>query len=134
MRKSDQFEKLKQRWKSLIDVLYKADERPIGFIKYYLLANYAQSRIQADRIYGWLTDEMNPNRPDYWSDPLAFTNEVLAAARAYVNFAKGKLEDGTDCRYLKNVWYLSHTARQHLILMLAARRCRERASSGWPRR
>ena len=118
---SDQFEKLKQRWKSLVDALYKAEERPIGFIKYYILANYAHSRIQADRIYGWLTDEGNEDRPNYWDDPLGFTNRILSAAQAYVNFTEGRLESGAECRFLKNMWHLSHTARQHLILMLAAR-------------
>jgi Protein of unknown function DUF262/Protein of unknown function (DUF1524) len=119
--KSDQFEKLKQRWKALMDALYAADERPIGFIRYYILANHAHSRIQADRVYGWLTDAKNDDRPNYWDDPITFTNRILSAARAYVNFAQGRLEDGSECRYLKNMWYLSHTARQHLILLLAAR-------------
>jgi hypothetical protein len=116
------FEKLKTRWKALIDTLFAADERPIGFIRYYLLANFAHDRIQADKIYGWLTDPKNENRPDFWSNPVVFTNELLAAAQAYVNFSQGNLEDGTYCRYLKNIWFLSHTARQHLILMLAARK------------
>lgn len=119
--KSDQFEKLKQRWKSLIDALYSAGEKPIGFIRYYLLAYHAKEKIQADKLYGWITDPQNRERPDYWTDPLAFTNSLLAAARAYVNFSNGKLEDGSYCRPLSNMWYLSHTARQHLILMLAAR-------------
>ena len=119
--RSDQFEKLKQRWKAVVDALYEANERPIGFIRYFLLANFSHTRIQADRVYGWLTDTKNPERPDYKSDPVAFTNELLSAARAYVNFAKGKLEGGADSRPLKNMYHLSHTARQHLILLLAAR-------------
>jgi hypothetical protein len=119
--KSDQFERLKQRWKALIDALFAADERPIGFIRYYLLANHAQDRMQADRVYSWLTDPKNPDRPNYWDDPVAFTNQLLTAARAYVNFANGRLEGGAECRYLRNMWHLSHTARQHLILLLAAR-------------
>ena len=119
--RSDQFEKLKQRWESLMDALYAADERPMGFIKCFLLASYSQSWIQGDRIYGWLTDETNEERPNYWDDSLGFTNTLLAAAQAYVNFAKGRLENGEECRYLKNMGYLSHTARQHLILLLAAR-------------
>jgi hypothetical protein len=125
--KSDQFEKLKQRWKALIDALYGADERPIGFIRYYLLANYSHSKIQADRVYGWLTDKNNSERPNYWDDPVAFANDVLAGALAYVNFTRGRLEDGSYCRYLRNMWYLSHTARQHLILLLAARSLPEEA-------
>lgn len=119
--KSDEYEKLKQRWKALVDALYDADERPIGFIKYYLLANHAEERIQADRVYGWLTDRKNTLRPNYWDDPIGFVNKLLGAARAFVRFADGKLEDGTNCRPLKNIWHLSHTARQHLILLLAAR-------------
>lgn len=119
--KSDQFEKLKQRWKALIDALYAAGEKPIGFIRYYMLAYHAKDKIQADKLYGWITNKDNKERPDYWTDPLSFANGLLAAARAYVNFANGKFEDGSYCRPLANIWHLSHTARQYQILMLASR-------------
>lgn len=116
----DNFENLKRRWKALIDTLNRHREKPIGFIRYYLLARYSSKKIQARSVYTWLTDPKNEEKPNYQEDPTAFANELLIAAQAYVAFGDGQLADGTECRYLKNIWHLAHTAKQHLILMLAA--------------
>lgn len=120
--KEDQFGALKKRWKLLVGELYSAREKPMSFIRHFLLADYASGKILADRIYAWLTNKNNLNRPDYESDPLGFADELLSAARSYVGFAAGRLPDGSTCRYLTNITHLHHTAKQHLILMMAARR------------
>jgi hypothetical protein len=120
--KSNQFETLKTRWKGLVDTLYQAGESPMRFIRHFILADYATTKIQADKVYTWITDADNAERPKYWEDPLGFVDELLVAAQAYVGFVDGKLTNGEDCRYLHNMWHLAHAARQHLVLLLAARR------------
>jgi len=123
----EQFESLKLRWKAIGDTLFAADESPMRFIRHFILANYSSKKLQAEDIYDWLTNEKNPERPNYWDDPLAFAEEMLGAAQAYKNFVEGKLETGDQCRYLRNIWHLARAARQHLILLLAARNAPEAA-------
>ena len=60
-------------------------------------------QIRADDVYRWLTNVKNKDRPNYWDDPVKFATELLSAARAYVNFAQGKLESGSHCEPLANV-------------------------------
>lgn len=120
--KTTDFDNLKQRWKQLVDTLYTANERPIAFIRYYLLAEHAHKQIRADDVYRWLTDAKNSNRPNYWDDPVRFATQLLDASRAYVGFAQGKLERGAHCEPLANILRFNRTARQHIILALAARR------------
>jgi hypothetical protein len=124
----EQFETLKLVWKALADTLYSAaDESPMKFMRHYVLANHATQKIQADKIYDWMVDPENKNRPNYWDDPIAFANELLTAAQAYKSFSEGRLESGKVCRYLKNIWHLAHSASQHQMLLLAARRAPESA-------
>jgi hypothetical protein len=124
---SEQFETLKLRWKALSDTIFAADETPMRFIRHYLMANYSTKRVQAEGVYEWLTDEKNSERPNYWDDPLGFAEELLSAAHAYKNFADGRLESGDECRYLRNIWHVAHASRQHLVLLLAARRAPQAA-------
>jgi hypothetical protein len=136
--RDDQFETLKRRWKSLADTLYRADENPMRFIRYYILANYAKQKLTADQVYDWFTNSASgkrpaEQRPDYKSDPISFAETLLKAAKAYVNFATGRLESGKHCRYLMNMGHMSQTARQHLILMLAARNLSESAQAALAR-
>lgn len=119
--RGDDFERLKQRWKSLVDTLHAAGERPMVFIRYFLLAKYAERQIRSDEVYRWMTDEKNQSRPHYWLRPVEFATELLSAAQAYSRFAAGLHEDGSTCEPLRNIRRLSSSTRQHLIVMLAAR-------------
>jgi len=116
-----EFEKLKERWKAIVDTLFDAGERPMGFIRYYLLARYSRRKLKADEVYSWLTDASNPDRPEYRQQPVQFATELLSAARAYVKYSSGRLEDGTQVEALTNVVRFNRSARQHVMLMLAAR-------------
>jgi len=120
---ADQFESLKRRWKALVDTLYSAQqEEPLAFMRYFILAEYATGKLQADRVYDWLTSKANRATVGYDKDPVAFTDTLLAAAKTYVGYIQGRLNDGTDARGLRNVWHMSRTTRQHLILMMAGRK------------
>lgn len=119
---SDEFDQLKVRWKALGDTLYDIGESPMRFMRYFLLANYASGKLQADEVYEWLTDPRNASRPDFEGRPVEFATELLEAAQAYKNLVAGRLADGQHVPALRNIWHMSHAARQHLILMLAAAR------------
>lgn len=117
--RADDFNKLKDRWKNLVDTLFKAGEKPLRFLRYFIFARYGVDRLREDEIYQWFTD--NETRCGYRSDPIGFVDELMDNAAAYAKFAQGKdTHDGRN-RYLDNIRYLSGTARQHLILLLAGR-------------
>ncbi len=115
----EDFEKLKDRWKELVDTLYQAREKPLRFLRYFIFATYGVERLREDEIYAWFVK--NEKRCGYAANPLAFVEELRLAAQAYTRFIGGSNADGTPNRYLSNIHYLSGAARQHLILLLAGR-------------
>lgn len=121
--KEDDFDKLKNKWKDLIDILYQAKEKPLRFLRYFILADYNVDRLKEDEIYKWFVD--NKSICGYNSEPLKFAESLLKAAKSYVNFVEGKDANGNPNRYLANIRHLSGSARQHLILLLAGRRLKE---------
>ena len=114
-----QFDQLKDVWKDLVDVLYEAREKPLRFLRYYILSTYKVDRLREDQIYGWFVD--NEPACGYRVNPVGFAKELLGAAEAYAGFIKGEDPAGNANRYLTNIRYLSGSARQHLILLLSGR-------------
>ena len=119
--KPTDFDKLKVKWKELSDTLYNAREKPLRFLRYFIFADYTVDgdRLREDEIYDWFVK--NSSKCGYHSDPIGFVERLVAAADAYANFVQGKDATGASNRYLENLRYLSGAARQHLMLLLAAR-------------
>jgi uncharacterized protein with ParB-like and HNH nuclease domain len=114
----DQFQSLKNQWKQLVDTLHRAGEKPLRFLRYFVMSRYKTTRVlREDEIYSWFVE--NKSLCGYSEEPLEYVALLLENARAYVNFASGKDKAGNINRYLDNVSYLSGQARQHLILLLA---------------
>lgn len=114
--KPKEFDNLKDKWKKMVDTLFTADEKPLRFLRYFILARYdAGDRLREDEIYDWFSK--NEGKCGYRTRPIVFVDELLKAAKAYVNFIKGKDASGKINRYLVNIGELS--TRQHLMLLLA---------------
>lgn len=121
----EDYPKLKALWKQLTDDLDGCDEKHLRFLRYYVMANFAEFRtdtgkpLREDEIYDWfgrhtaLTGLNNA--------PMAFAKVLADAARDYKQFASGKSPSGAELPHLSNIQSLSGKARQHFILMLAAR-------------
>ncbi|NEN90815.1 MAG: DUF262 domain-containing protein [Okeania sp. SIO3H1] len=118
--KQTDYEKIKVKWKKMIDLLYHSQERPMRFLRYFILARYAEdgNYIAEKEVYDWFLK--NESRCGYNTEPILFVNDLLASAEAYVAFLSGNNIDGTVNRYLANIRCLSVNVRQHLILLLAA--------------
>jgi hypothetical protein len=112
----DQFDKLKEEWKKLIDLLH-GKEKPLRFLRYFIFATYDVDRLREDQIYSWFVS--NASLCGYDDDPVGFVQELHGAAAAYVRFVDGLDVTGKENRYLQNLRRLSGAARQHLILLLA---------------
>lgn len=126
----NQFDSLKSKWKEFISILDDANEKPLRFLRYFIVSNYPgldnstdkqENVMREDLIYNWMHD--NAAKCGYVSDPFGFVARLTENAKCYVNFAKGKDAIGNDNAHLKNIIYLGGSAfRQHLILLLAARK------------
>jgi len=117
--------KLKVEWKKLISVLDDCGEKHLRFLRYFVLANYdnyktaANKPLQEDEIYEWFRENAESLGID--ERPLEFLRLLLKNGEVYSHFSKGHNPSKTDNRFLINILRASGRARQHLILMLAAR-------------
>lgn len=119
--KGDEFGKLKATWKNLTDAIYKAREKPLRFLRYYLLATYdLDGKLREDAIYDWF--QKNADLTGHATKPLTFANRLLEAAQAYANFARGLNVAGQPEPGIENTRLLGgQSIKQHFILLLAAR-------------
>lgn len=117
--KQTEYDQIKVKWKKMIDLLYKSQEKPMRFLRYFILAKYAEdgNYILEKEVYDWFLN--NEYLCGYKTEPIRFVNNLLTSAQAYVAFLAGNNVDGTVNRYLVNIINLSVNVRQHLILLLA---------------
>jgi uncharacterized protein with ParB-like and HNH nuclease domain len=113
----DDFDKLKIRWKKVVDVLDKSREKPLRFLRYFIFARYNVDRLREEEIYDWFSK--HEKECGYKKKPFGFVDELTEAAQAYTLFAQGMSADNIPNRYLANIRAMSGAARQHLILLLA---------------
>lgn len=116
----EQFGKLKDSWKALQDTIFEMGEKPLRFLRYFILSRYdVADLLREDQIYSWLVK--NESLCGYATAPLSFAEELRWAALAYQNFLRGRDQQGQENRVLENLQLLGGSARQHLILLLAGR-------------
>lgn len=126
----DKFDKLKDKWRELITILESNNEKPLRFLRYFIMSNFpladqgtngtGKNIIREDEIYKWMTD--HAALCDYEKKPIEFVNLLIENAKAFVNFSTGKDAKGQDNVYIKNINRLGGTVfRQHIIPLLAAR-------------
>jgi hypothetical protein len=118
---STDYPKLKDRWKTLIDIINGCGEKPLRFLRYYVMSHYETDLakgLREDEIYQWFVDHSGEIGIDL--DPLGFVARLVQSAEAYANFLGGKDAQGIAVSYLENISALAGAAVcQHLILLLA---------------
>lgn len=116
-----QHDTLKTKWKVLIDTISGCGEKPLRFLRYFIMSRYSLERgqdvIREDEIYQWLSD--NQSLTGIESQPMEFVEELVANGLAYAHFASSQNVDGSANRFLSNITNLSGAARQHFVLLLA---------------
>lgn len=125
---ANEFTKLKDEWKKITKPLEERQEKPLRFLRYYLMSNYPidNSRkdyiLREDEIYDWLVDEKNASLCGYKKDPFAFVKHLIDNLKCYLAYIDGKDKDGKDNVYTDNLRMLCGGAFSlHYILMLAVR-------------
>ncbi len=119
---SSDYPQLKERWKTLIDTLDSCGEKPLRFLRYYIMSHFeldSKKPLREDDIYDWLVK--NTTIIGLADNPLAFLKVLIECAEAWSNFSAAKDVQGAINPYLKNLGLLSGAARQHYILLLAGR-------------
>lgn len=122
------FNSLKDKWKTLIKLLEKNNEKPLRFLRYFIMSNYkvnnqrGEEIIREEEIYKWFIRPENVAQCNYEKEPFEFVELLLENATCYINFFKGLNKDGSKNVYLNNISKLGGGAfKQHLILLLAGR-------------
>jgi len=121
----EQFDKLKDEWKKITDILEKNDEKPLRFLRYFIMANYlvknskGEEIVREEEIYEWIT--ANESQCGYENDPFKFVSLIQKNAEAYVKYSQGKDKENNRNVYLDNIKNLSGSFSQHLILLLAGK-------------
>ena len=117
------FKELNMNWKSITRSLEKIEEKPLRFLRYFIMANYDTSGekdgiLREDQIYTWLTN--NNEQCHYEEAPFQFVQKMAQNVDLYV---KCRVPDGTQEGnvHLKNIALLAGKSyKLHLMLMLAA--------------
>ncbi|WP_343747001.1 DUF262 domain-containing HNH endonuclease family protein [Chitinophaga sp.] len=118
------FETIKQTWKIMLKSIDESGEgdKPLRFLRYFLMARYHNGIIREDEIYKWLISDEGKTNVKYKSNPVAFANELKVAAAKYSVFIKATNSWDADNVYpsITGIGYLSKkTSRQHLVLLMA---------------
>ena len=127
----DKFDKLKDKWRELISILESNNEKPLRFLRYFIMSNFPQADqgtqgtgkniIREDEIYKWMTD--HAALCDYENKPIEFVNQLIDNAKAFIYFSTGRDAKGQPNVYVKNINRLGGTVfRQHIIPLLTARK------------
>lgn len=125
--KQEQFTQLKDEWKKITKPLEKAKEKPLRFLRYYLMANYkiqnerGDAVVREDEIYDWFVNKGNAALVDYANKPFEFVRKIIRNVDHYLAFAAGFGNDGKQNLAMGNLKKLCGGAFSlHYVLLLAA--------------
>lgn len=122
-----EFTKLKDEWKKITKPLEKRKEKPLRFLRYFLMANYiirndrSDSVVREDEIYDWFVSKDNTALCNYEGKPFEFVRKVIRNVEYYLDFAMGLGNDGTPSVAMDSLRRLAGGAFSlHYVLLLAA--------------
>ena len=125
--KQDQFTQLKDEWKKITKPLEKEKEKPLRFLRYFLMANYViknkrgDAVVREDEIYDWFVAKDNAALCDYANKPFEFVRKVIRSVEHYLAFANGMGNDGKPSLAMDSLKRLAGGAFSlHYVLLLAA--------------
>jgi len=125
--KQAQFAQLKDEWKKITKPLEKEKEKPLRFLRYFLMANYVikndrgDSVVREDEIYDWFIGKDNAALCDYANKPFEFVRKVIRSVEHYLAFGNGLGNDGKPNLAMDSLKRLAGGAFSlHYVLLLAA--------------
>lgn len=125
--KSTEFSKLKDEWKKITKPLEEQKEKPLRFLRYFLMANYkvenkrSDSTVREDEIYEWFSNKQNAAICNYVKQPFDFVRKVISNVEQFLAFGMGKGNDGKDNLNMDNLRKLCGGGFSlHNVLLLSA--------------
>jgi hypothetical protein len=115
------FSRLKDIWKALTQEIYSAGEKPLRFLRYYIMATFdVDVKLREEEIYDWLG--RHEAESGHARNPIGFAEKLKEAAEAYRNFTLSQNPGGGVENGLVNTRALGGSAvKQHYVLLLAGR-------------
>lgn len=120
-----QFSKINTKWKDIVTPLENHYEKPLRFLRYYIMANFTISNkykdgvIREEQIFDWFKE--NKRLCCYEEKPIEFVDNIIKAVKNYINFIEGKNPSGAKNRHLYEFQKLCGGGFSlHNILLLAA--------------
>jgi hypothetical protein len=118
------FTKLKNEWKKITAPLEKAKEKPLRFLRYYLMANYKitnkDSIVREDEIYDWFVNKDNAKLCEYQEKPFEFVRKIIRNVENYLAFSEGQGNDDHANVPMANLKKMCGGAFSlHYVLLLA---------------
>ena len=119
--KENDYKILSAKWKTLSDTIYSAKEKPLRFLRYFILSDFADdNRVREDDAYTWF--QINESKIGYKNNPISLVERLLEAAESYENFRLGKNVRGQAEPGIMRIQRLGGSAaRQPYILLMAGR-------------
>ena len=124
--KQTEFTQLKNEWKMITKPLEKEKEKPLRFLRYFLMANYVikndrgDAVVRENEIYDWFVDRENATLCDYAGKPFEFVRKVIRNVEHYLAFANGLGNDGKSSLVMDSLKRLAGGAFSlHYVLLLA---------------
>lgn len=125
--KHAEFTKLKNEWKKITSPLEKRKEKPLRFLRYFIMANYkfeshrGDGVVREDEIYSWFTNKDNAKLCSYQQEPFKFIGRIIRSTEHYLNFKDGKDNSGKPSAAMDELRIMTGGAFSlHYVLLLAA--------------
>lgn len=126
------FTRLKDEWKKITKPLEKAKEKPLRFLRYFLMANYKievergdaerkDAVVREDEIYDWLTNKENAAICAYEEKPFEFVRKIIRNVNHYLAYTKGRGNDDQTNLPMDTLYRLTGGAFSlHYVMLLAS--------------
>lgn len=125
--KQEEFTSLKTEWKKITTPLERNNEKPLRFLRYFIMANYKVKNerhdgvVREDEIYDWLISHDNADLCGYRTDPFRFVEKIIRNVDRYIAFREGRGNDGAPSFAMDSLQRLCGAAFSlHYVLLLAA--------------
>lgn len=88
----ENFSRLRDEWKKITNPLEKAKEKPLRFLRYFLMANYVinndrnKAIVREDEIYNWFSKTKNAEQTEYKAAPFKFVQKIIRNVDRYIEF------------------------------------------------